>query len=227
MRHMLTLFLAGTLALLSSACAVMEARQDIPDQVVDWAQTNVWKVNLGYGAGSGFAYDKDTVITACHVVRGVPETQLLWLTNDRDTRVIFVTVKSCSKATDVAILKVRFGDKLNPSPTMLHPANRQGKVVWGAGHPLGNSLIITQGHIQTPDESSKVLEGRFITSATIFGDSGSPVLALYEGQVAVVGIRVAILAAGVPIGFRSIPNVMPHLTLMSPAKNIQTEIESD
>ena len=238
MRKTLTWLLAGTLALLSSACTVMEtqslgkgsgftANGDIPPQVVDWARTNVWKVHIGRGAGSGFAYDKDTVITACHVVRSTPKDQLLWLTNDRDTRVVFVQTKSCNEDTDIAVLKVRFGDDLNPSPTVLRQETRQGKVVWGAGHPLDMALVITQGHIQTPDDTDHALNGRFITSATIFGDSGSPVLAMYKGQVAVVGIRVSILAASVSLGFGSIPNLMPHLTLMSPAKNIQDEIESD
>lgn len=211
----------GILALISIfsiGCALTPAEEgDIPDKVVAWSLDNVWKVHSGRGSGSGFALNDNYFITACHVVDGVKEDPVV--TNGRDTRLIMLEVISCNKDVDVAVLKVKYPeDSLDASPgNHLWKGATLGKGVWGAGHPLGMNLVITEGHYGSGAEGSRIPNAVIITSPTIMGDSGSPVLALHNGRVVVIGLRVAIRV--VRVGFAGM-NLVPHLTIMTPATNI-------
>ena len=215
-RNIYALILAPLIFL--AGCVSYGDSNDIPEKVVQWSQDNVWKVHAGRGSGSGFALDNDTVITACHVVSQVDKDDVLglYLTNDMDTRLIWMSVHACDTETDVAILKRHFGDKLQASTTILHQGLPQGRAVYGAGYPMGTQLLITQGHMQ------QVLQGhpqvrKSITAATIPGDSGSPALAIVNGEVVVVGIRVSIRV--LQWAWRNV-QLVPYFAAISPTKSI-------
>jgi serine protease Do len=209
-------YLLIPLIFLAGCVGIQNNPNDIPEQVVQWSKDNVWKVHAGGGAGSGFALDKDTVITACHVVEGRDGVLDVFLTNDMDTRVIWMTVHSCDTDLDVAILKRHFGDKLYPAQTTLHQGLPQGRAVYGAGFPMGMQLLITQGHMQQIVQDAANTR-KFITAPTVPGDSGSPVLAVVNGEVVVVGIRVSIRV--MQWAWRNV-QLVPYLTSISPTSNI-------
>ena len=219
------------LTLMFSGCAsIPHVEHDIPPKIMSWAHQNIWQVGTSAGSGSGFFLDDDTFITACHVVReGTFNTEgnlIVLIRNQRDTRVIQMTLQECWGDEDVAVLtptEHKHSDKVTTSPTPLAlEVPRQGKVVYGVGYPLGMPLTATLGHIQNKLELGPKKISWLVTTNTIMGDSGSPVLALIDGKVQVVGLRSAIRVIPQGMGLRAF---LPHLTIMVPAFVIQQVID--
>jgi len=198
---------------------------DIPMQVVQWSLDNVWKVRSGGGSGSGFSIDEDYFVTACHVVvdNQVYGEKPLFLINERDTRVVQMEVIVCNRNTDVAVLKRVGGDEMESTFGGFHPQPEIGKAMWGAGHPMGGPLMITQGHAQMTDPTNFKSWAYFASFNTVPGDSGSPAVALYDGRPLVVGIRLAV--STVPLGWAGVDLAM-HMTLVAPYRNIIDEIRT-
>ena len=185
--------------------------QDIPDQVVEWSQTNVWKVITFLGRGSGFWINSNHFITACHVVRGYDTVLIEDVT---EKTILYAAVTNCDAEKDLALLTISETEGFTPLPTDFVPGMLPvGRQVYGAGYPLGNKMIITSGHAQKYIPQSRA---QVITSHTIFGDSGSPALRYFRGRVSVAGVRVRI--ASVPSGFSSVP--LPNMALMVPSPTV-------
>ena len=193
------LFLAG--------CVTSPKSYDLPPEVVQWSQDNVYLVNADKGTGSGFWYDNETFLTACHVVSYSwmsytwDETNKKMIKKDHfevDVEAIIhsydnkdnyhMAVISCDKEKDIAILKP-WSKWSNKKKTKIAPIPKQGKAVWGPGYPLAMRLTITEGHWQSKDAGPY---DYLVTSPTIFGDSGSPVVSFVDGEIQIVGMRQAI-----------------------------------
>lgn len=179
---------------------------DLPSPVVQWAETNVMQVETERGYGSGFWNDEATFITACHVVsrtvvtyKAATETEPFTVIDvfevDEDVLIrswdgdeYIGKVISCDKETDLAIIKPTVNHPLDLTETKIKlDLPERGRATYGPGFPLGNSLIITQGHWQ--GKSWFENNNYIITSPTIFGDSGSPAVIVKDGKVEVVGLR--------------------------------------
>jgi len=201
------------------------SKHDIPEQVVDWAQQNVWAVAVRGGSGSGFWITDKTFVTACHVVyREYAEDGISALVQLDSTELIPMKIDTCNVDTDIATMSKLFDDtEFFADPTeILYPQDlKQGKAVWGPGFPLGKEMVVTTGHLQ-----NQVGQDPFwiITAPTIFGDSGSPAVTIVNGRVAVIGIRVSIAAARVS-WTQSVP--VTHLTRISSIENVIDEIHKD
>jgi S1-C subfamily serine protease len=204
--------------LITSCAMTPDEEGDIPSEIVQWSVDNVWRIHSRGGSGSGFAYDNETMVTACHVARGADE---IFVTNGSDTRLIYMRVQSCDEDRDVAILKTLFPeDSLDASGVLIYSVPF-GKGVYGPGFSLGMNLLITSGNMGLRAEGSGIKNAAIISAPTIMGDSGSPALALVNGEVIVVGLRVAIRA--VPLGFGG-STFVTHLTIITPAANIRHEL---
>lgn len=195
---------------------------DIPEEIVSWAQNNVWKIThlKTLGSGSGFWIDDHTMITACHVVK----TAKVVMGRDAfNKHSVELSVRSCDEEKDIAIL-----DLYNArEPVVIHHSKvklwtkgvKQGKVLYGPGYPLGERLTITWGHQQlsvTIPETDIVVNN--VTTTTIMGDSGSPVLLYRNGVVYVVGIRIQI--RGLNMGYGA-TDFITHLTRIVTPQNLE------
>lgn len=234
------------LAAAIAGCASMQKDDEynhVPAQVVEWAETNAMHVGTPGGSGSGFWVDNETFITACHVVGAEylyygdpdgdgqkqsyeifevePEAQI---SNSDLSVVLNLAVKSCDRATDIAVLKRQWltsDSEFTALPSFYaHPNPKRGEAVYGAGYGLNERLHITFGHWQ--GESRYINEYRdrpahIITAPTIFGDSGSAAVRLHNGRVEIVGIRQAIRNSG--------QGPVAHLVFVSDSMDIHQQVE--
>ena len=217
-------FSLGLLALVLafSGCSTRSNPGDLPSEVVEWAEANLWQVLTPLGTGSGWFYDENTAITACHVVNGSKSIQLY---NKLTDEYLYFRIVSCNKELDIAVLKRM--DVLNVinlaiKKTIIElESPKRGQIIYGPGFPLGEQLVITHGHMQfAKDEGERA--GQWLTSVpTIFGDSGSPVVRLKNGRVVVSGMRLSI--RGVPQGF-GMTSFITYMTLVASGISIQKEI---
>lgn len=162
--------------------------QDIPDQVVEWSQSNVWKIMAGGTTGSGFWIDNETMLTNCHVIGD--EKKVLVQSSDLKLNKK-MDVVACNENMDLAMLKYRDSEELDFAPEETIISNeipRVGRMLYGPGYPGGFPLHITTGHWQ------RKVDGGYLTSlATFIGDSGSPAITWDGKKVIVVGMRSEVL----------------------------------
>lgn len=176
--------------LISLFVSVVSAN-DIPKPIVDYAETNVWQVmdeDRG-GSGSGFWLNETTFMTACHVVNG---SELVYVTDVNLQYIVYLDVTACDEELDLALLKYTYPEPIefNIKQTVIGDYPNRGKAVYSPGYPLGGTMLITYGHWQGGMHPLDPSFDSFVTLPTTFGDSGSPVLALIDGVVNIVGIRV-------------------------------------
>lgn len=187
-----------------------ETYSGVTDNFVDIA----YQVEAQGGTGSGFWVDKNTFITACHVVgrnylgyhknKETGELELTeWfevaevvnLSNTDGSKRLNAQVISCDQDQDLAILKTLPGEaaEVENYLPLYHGQVPQGTLVFGGGYPLGWRLTITHGLWQGPImANSKYINFYRHTAPTMFGDSGSALIAYLEGKWQIVGIRQAI-----------------------------------
>ena len=189
------------------AFTLQGCNSDLPDDLLEWGKRNVWHVETSGGKGSGWFLGNSVFITACHVVLG-DETPLI--VNHNRTKEIETQKVSCNEATDIAVLHV--DSDYRPLTTYLSKEEpRQGARVFGVGYPLNFPMVITEGHIQVPDENQFKTGAVLFTAPTISGDSGSPLVRVVGGQIVVVGVRLAIAFIPTYAG----QDLITHLGLVS------------
>lgn len=180
--------------------------QDIPPQVVEWSQANVWKIMAGGTTGSGFWIDNETMLTNCHVIGD--EKKVLVQSSDLKLNKK-MNVVACNTNMDLAMLKYRDSEELNFTPVETVISNempRDGRMLYGPGYPGGFPLHITTGHWQR-----KVDDGYLATLVTFMGDSGSPAIIWDGKKVVVVSMRAEVLTRYQgPVSFR-IETLIPHI----------------
>ena len=204
-------YLIILLVVLFSGCAsIANYSYDIPEQIVEWSKTNVWKILVDRGTASAFWINETMLITNCHVVEGrgniiAQDSSLHWN--------IDLTVKACDSLVDLALLEYK-GDSIDFVPLKTIIAKtlpRPGKAIYGPGYPLGNPLLIVTGHWQFVED-----DGYTVTAAFVEGDSGSPALILEGGRVIVVGVRTEFMVLRKWFG----PVFFPHLATVRDSEKI-------
>jgi len=179
-------YLGIILVWLLASCATFQAYHTVPAKVTSWAESNVYRVSTAVAWGTGFYINSTQMITACHVVG---ESTIARIGRPGKKSFKRMSVKFCDKDGDVALLENT--SSLTPgaqNTTLSYAMPPIGTAVWGAGHPLGGPLTITLGNLGNKLTPSAYI----ITTPTVPGDSGSPVLAIVDGKITVVGIRVSI-----------------------------------
>ena len=144
----------------------------------------------GVGTGSGFALDRDTLLTNRHVLAGADRVEVsTW-----DGRSLKVSTAEVGALVDMGIAEVE--GRLPPVATSYAPAVA-GAPIAVVGFPLGGPLTFSNGRVLDLVDGARFgIPGRVmrITAIVEPGSSGSPVLNA-EGKV--VGIVYAIeLATG-------------------------------
>lgn len=210
MKALQTVLLAALLAL--TGCTT-KYPLDYDGEAMQWIQTHVWKITSGNNTGSGFWVDNDTMLTACHVVSSHwqsaeknPETGVLEWTdhyriaetvNVRDDWGMYIEnldVLYCDFEQDIAILKRQeIRSEFAVDPLSVYTGwTPVGKRLYAGGYPVGMSLTLTQGYWQGPVQIPSWNTYHRVSTLTIFGDSGSPLLAYIDGSLQIVGIRQAV-----------------------------------
>jgi S1-C subfamily serine protease len=127
---------------------------------------------LGVGTGSGFAIDKDTLITNRHVVAGAEKLDVsTW-----DGRTLPVSSAVVGVLGDIGIVDV---SGALPQPGKYGPAAESGDLVTVVGYPLGGELTINRGTVVDRVDGSRFeIAGDVLrlTAQVRPGNSGGPVL---------------------------------------------------
>jgi len=198
-------------------CATAPSNYDIPIPIVTWVQSNVWKINRedGGGTGSGFWISNTQMITACHVATDHKSIQVEDRLKQYD---LVLEVTACDEESDLALLTFTGSSEFKPMETIISIEDyRQGTATWGGGYSKSETLIITFGHLQSEDVKPSI--GKLTTTPTAKGASGSPLLALKDGKVVVIGVRVAMrgsmdpIVEVTPFGLRADPLLLSNVSV--------------
>jgi len=202
-------------------CTSVQAFEDIPKQIVDVANANVYFI-MATGivtrtartmtpegivtfehiemeatqSGTGFIVDVSNrlLVTACHVVNIADNVILL---NNDETFILTGKVASCDPDTDIAIIVIDDGHESEKAMDAAIPVSistipvKQGKAVATVGYPARVDMTITTGH-WTPAIHPTRYNQDIVTANAIGGVSGGPTLAINDGNVEYVGIAIAI-----------------------------------
>lgn len=161
-------------------------------------------ISLFYGytpirnVGSGFAVDKNFVVTNAHVVRNATRVNVVAWNGDVDT----AEVVASDPSRDLALLSTTMSLK----PLKLGDSDkiRAGEIVLALGSPLGlPGLSVTLGVISATGRTfvgqDIILEDLIQTDAAINpGNSGGPIINL-EGEA--IGVATAVIPYAQGIGF--------------------------
>ena len=177
---------------------------NIPKEIVEWSKAHVYRVKSIKGSGSGFFISDSKALTACHIV---DQSVTVKVYNDKSY--FIMVVDKCDRELDLAVLSLKEGEKAEYKAIISQARPPLGRVLYGAGHPLGLPLMIGKGHAQSTYEGSEY----FISVPTISGNSGGAILSLIDSAVIVEGVSVGFYADGKK-------NPMPHLGLAMSGKAI-------
>ncbi|MBM4353417.1 MAG: Do family serine endopeptidase [Deltaproteobacteria bacterium] len=173
---------------------------------------------LTEGLGTGFIINSQgDILTNHHVVEGAVEIRVKLF----DEREFPGQVVGSDPKTDLALLRIDAGEKLQPAPLGDSDLLRIGEWVVAIGNPFGLDHTVTAGIVSAKGRKEvapggRSMYGNFIqTDASINpGNSGGPLINM-RGEV--IGINAAINAAGQGIGF-AIPVNMAKALLPQLAK---------
>ena len=143
------------------------------------------------GLGSGFVVEGGYILTNAHVIDGADVITI----RTHDERDLDAVLVGSDPQTDLAVLKLKDGSKLDALELGDSDALRVGQWVVAAGTPFGLSSSITTGIVSATGRSNlniAAYEDFIQTDAAINpGNSGGPLLDL-DGRV--VGINTAIFS---------------------------------
>lgn len=168
----------------------------------------------GRGAGSGFLYEEQYLLTNEHVLQGVETVDVRFTDGTWTTG----QVVGVDRYTDLAV--VRLSDRMSTSSLPVADAPpAPGTPVAAVGNPLGLEGSITTGVVSGRDRSMSTTGGFTIpdvvqTDAAINpGNSGGPLVAAAEDGHAVVGVNRARTGDGIgfAVSSRLVAEVVPTL----------------
>lgn len=165
--------------------------------------------------GSGFLYnDKGDIITNAHIVEGTS----IVLVRMPDTQTYYGTVIGVGEAIDIAVVRVKELENLEPMSIAFEYEGEVGDGVIAMGSPRGFQNTVTTGIISAVNRDFTLPPYRYdkayqISAPISPGSSGGPLILAKTGEV--VGINSAAYQGEV-IGF-SIPikNIWPFVTAWS------------
>ena len=185
------------IVLLLAGCATTGGYSRLPDQVTEWLEHNTWRVEAPKSGGTGFWFN-GTFITACHIVEKFP---VAYIHNIDRTEMTLANVSSCDSVYDIAVLTPtdhpnNMTAGFEPYPIKLaDEMPRPGTLVYSAGWETGGPLGFSYGVL-----NSKSDYGYEAAMQMVYGDSGSPALALRDGQVELIGIMISFTMIRKPTG---------------------------
>lgn len=176
--------------LLLAGCATTTTNgySRLPDQVTEWLEHNVWRVSLPMGGGSGFWFN-DKFITACHLAEKYP---IAYIYNTGRKQLTLAEVSFCDPVADIAILKPIYspnnrGSGFSSIPVKLaDEMPPPGTLIWSAGWESGGPLGFSYGVLNNKSDY-----GYEAAMHMVYGDSGGPVLCLYDDQIELIGMNVS------------------------------------
>ncbi|MDB5429315.1 MAG: hypothetical protein JWP35_431 [Caulobacter sp.] len=146
------------------------------------------------GVGSGFILSPDgLILTNSHVARGAEVFDII----THEGRSLTARLIGDDPDTDLALLKIEQGVKLEPAKLGNSKALRRGQLVIAIGAPLGFEATVTTGVVSAMGRTLRGERGRLIedliqTDAALNpGNSGGP---LCNSAGEVVGIATAVIA---------------------------------
>ncbi|WNF36666.1 trypsin-like peptidase domain-containing protein [Bacillaceae bacterium IKA-2] len=172
-------------------------------KVISKNQSKVVQIEGDEELGSGFLYnDKGDIITNAHIVEGA-STVLVRMT---DTQTYQGTVIGIGEAIDVAVVRVKELENLEPMSIAFDYEGEVGDGVIAMGSPRGYQNTVTTGIISALNRNFTLPPYQFneayqISAPIAAGSSGGPLLLATTGEV--VGINSAAYQGEI-IGF-SIP----------------------
>ncbi|NVO54979.1 DegQ family serine endoprotease [Rhodobacteraceae bacterium B1Z28] len=164
------------------------------------------------GLGSGFVLDEAGYIVTNHHVVDNASTVTVRLSDDRTFE---AKVIGTDPLTDIAVLKIDAGERLQAVELGDSDVIRVGEDVVAIGNPFGLSATVTTGIVSAKERNiSQGPYAEFIqTDAAINkGNSGGPLFNM-EGEV--VGVNSAIYSpsgGSVGLGFAVTSNIVDHIT---------------
>ena len=172
--------------------------------------------------GSGWVLDEETIVTNSHVIDGSVTVRIEFF-DHREYRVDSVYA---DPVTDLAVLKVKLKEKLNPLPVAETSNLRVGNWVLAMGNPVGKGIsaktgIVSRLGVTMSPEKGQVYGNLIETSAPLNrGNSGGPLINM-QGEV--VGINtLKIDESGVEgMGYAiNIEDAMPIIKLLSSGQQV-------
>lgn len=165
----------------------------------------------GVATGTGFVIEGDRIVTNQHVVTGAEAVSV-----KIEGRRVGARVIGSDAGTDLALLRVREGEELDPLPLGRSAEVRPGDTAIAMGNPYGLSRTLTAGVVSATGRSIDAPDGRRIrgaiqTDAAINpGNSGGPLL---DDRGRVIGVisqgRGGGIAFAVPID--TLSRIAPEL----------------
>lgn len=168
----------------------------------------------GRGAGSGFLYDAESLLTNEHVLRGVESADVRFADGTWTTG----QVAGLDRYTDLAVVQLSEPASLPALPIADAPP-APGTPVAALGNPLGLEGSITTGVVSGRDRSMATTGGFTIpdvvqTDAAINpGNSGGPLVAATDDGYRVIGVNRARTGDGIgfAVSSRLVAEVVPTL----------------
>ncbi len=196
------------LLMLTAVFLTVEAADPIPEQVLDYYDTSVYRVTTDDGGGSAFHIAPTFLLTNAHVVS---EAKWVELNSATRPRVLPVEVVAVDEYLDLALLYCKICERYeHVVPVMEDRVYPMGMASYGGGYGLGE-YIIHEGQLGA---MSIVLPGSQTTNVpSIHGDSGSPAIAIIDGEVVLVGVRSGARITYINFPTHRTPQFVVHLGL--------------
>lgn len=152
--------------------------------------------STGRTRGSGFVVAEHYVVTALHVVDGMPDLTVRAGGQERAA-----TMVARDDDADIALLRVDVPASWRPLPLADSDDLSLGEWLVVIGNPFGTGMMVSVGVVGSTARAIREggVPGRIQTDASVNpGNSGGPVLG---GQGHVIGVATARVAAGAGVGF--------------------------
>ena len=190
-------YLIVLLVVIFTGCATISGYSRVPDQITEWFESNSWRVETPNSGGTGFWVDGQ-FLTACHIVK---RAQVAYIHNIDRSRLTLARVESCNQALDMAVLvpidspNNTIGD-FEPLPIKLAEQTPPlGTLIYSAGFPMSGPFGYANGVLNSLSDN-----GYETSIYLIYGASGSPVVAVNNGRIELVGIMLQFNTIIIPVG---------------------------
>jgi hypothetical protein len=187
--------------------------QDIPAEVVNYYIKSVYQIVLNQArGGTAFYIGNNQFVTNCHIKSGLKEeVHTITLKNYDFSIELKGDSFICADNDQVDLAIVTYSGETPDSIVYVPPQTIPpyiGKTIYKGGWGGGDSLSLGKGNIQpaSPHEPLYLT----VSTHTIQGDSGGPIVAFYGDKLFVVGVTTAVTTKEIETfyGTHNVP--IPH-----------------